>query len=89
MRDPADRLAEAHRRAKQPKGDMAPSGTVDYQALWGTQPAQREADKAPGWASDMRLVAADTTDDLIQEMYPGARPYNGRAGGEFEEDTDG
>jgi hypothetical protein len=75
MKDPADRFVEAARRHGQPESQMSKRGTVDYRELWGSPAAQTQADEAPEWASDLRLVAAESPDDLIQAMYPGAKPY--------------
>ncbi|MBN1527576.1 MAG: hypothetical protein JW895_00835 [Thermoleophilaceae bacterium] len=58
---------------------MSDRSSFDARALWGTDPKD-EADEAPAWAEGMHLVPAETTDDLIQAMYPGAKPYRPRGG---------
>ncbi|MBN1608666.1 MAG: hypothetical protein JW940_18705 [Polyangiaceae bacterium] len=57
---------------------MSDRASFDARALWGTDPK----DEAPGWAEGMQLVPAETTDDLIQAMYPGAKRYRPRGGEE-------
>jgi hypothetical protein len=79
MKHPADHLVEASRRHGQPRGDMSTQVTVDLSVLF-SRPSQTAADEAPGWASDLEFVAAESPNHLIQALHPGAKPYRPRGG---------
>ena len=79
MKDPADRFVEAARGRNEPRGHMSAQGTVDYRALWGSPPTS-EADEALDWASDLELVPAPSSADVIVALHPGAKPYKSRGG---------
>ena len=75
MKDPADRLVEAARRHGQPEGHMSRRPRSTTRRSGDVTPPPTEADEAPDWASDLEFVPAESPDDLIQALHPGAKPY--------------